>query len=75
MIVSLSSSSSLPLLCISYGSMLPLKTSVLNFAPSFCEQPSPAEVERVAKRHLLSYTELKQAYNRGRKEKDKAEVR
>jgi hypothetical protein len=39
------------------------------------EQPSPAEVEKVAKRHLLSYTELKQAYNRDRKEKDKAEVR
>ena len=36
------------------------------------EQPSPAEVEKVAK---LSYTELKQAYNRDRKEKDKAEVR
>lgn len=39
------------------------------------EKPSPAVMEKVAKRHLLSYTELKQAYNRGRKEKDKAEVR
>ena len=39
------------------------------------EQPSPTEVEKVAKHHLLSYTELKQAYNRDRKEKDKAEVR
>lgn len=28
------------------------------------------EVERVAKRHLLSYTELKQAINRERREKE-----
>lgn len=34
------------------------------------EQPSPAEVERIAKRHLLSYTELKQAINRGKREKE-----
>lgn len=34
------------------------------------EQPSPAEVEKVAKRHLLSYTELKQAINRGKREKE-----
>lgn len=39
------------------------------------EHPSPAEVEKIAKRHLLSYTELKQAYNRGRKDEDKAEIR
>ena len=39
------------------------------------EHPSPAEVEKIAKRHLLSYTELKQAYNRDRKDKDKAEIR
>ncbi len=30
----------------------------------------PTEVERVAKRHLLSYTELKQAINRERREKE-----
>ena len=30
----------------------------------------PKEVERVAKRHLLSYTELKQAINRERREKE-----
>lgn len=41
------------------------------------EKPSPAVMEKVAKRHLLSYTELKQAFNRERreKEKDKEEVR
>ena len=39
------------------------------------EHPSPAEEEKIAKRHLLSYTELKQAYNRDRKDKDKAEIR
>lgn len=30
----------------------------------------PKEVERVAKRHMLSYTELKQAINRERREKE-----
>jgi hypothetical protein len=30
----------------------------------------PKEVERAAKRHLLSYTELKQAINRERREKE-----
>ena len=30
----------------------------------------PKEVERVAKRHMLSYTELKQAINRGKREKE-----
>ena len=35
------------------------------------DQPSPTEVEKVAKRHLLGYTELKQALNRERQEKDK----
>ena len=39
------------------------------------EQPSPTEVEKTAKLHLLSYTELKQAYNRERKEKELAPVR
>ena len=39
------------------------------------DRPSPAEVEKIAKRHLLSYTELKQAYNRDKKDKDKAEIR
>ena len=39
------------------------------------EHPSPAEVEKIAKHHLLSYTELKQAYNHDRKDKDKAEIR
>lgn len=39
------------------------------------ERPSPAEVEKVAKRHLLSYTELKQAWNREGRDKDKAEGR
>ena len=34
------------------------------------EQPSPAEVEKVAKRHLLSYTELKQAINRGKRKEE-----
>lgn len=39
------------------------------------EKPSPAVMEKVAKRHLLSYTELKQAFNHARKETDKAEIR
>lgn len=39
------------------------------------EHPTPTEIEKTAKRHLLSYTELKQAYNRDRKEKTMAEVR
>lgn len=30
----------------------------------------PKEVERIAKRHMLSYTELKQAINRERREKE-----
>ena len=30
----------------------------------------PKEVERVAKRHMLSYNELKQAFNRGNREKE-----
>ena len=29
-------------------------------------KPTPAEIEKVAKRHMLSYTELKQALNRER---------
>jgi hypothetical protein len=33
------------------------------------EKPTPTEVEKTAKRHLLSYTELKQAYNRELREK------
>ena len=39
------------------------------------DNPSPTEIEKTAKRQLLSYTELKQAYNRDRKDKDKAEIR
>ena len=39
------------------------------------EHPSPAEVEKIAKHHLLSYTELIQAYNRDRKDKYKSEIR
>ena len=39
------------------------------------EHPSPTEVEKTAKRHLLSYTELKKAYNSVKKEKELAEVR
>ena len=35
----------------------------------------PKQIEYIAKRHMLSYTELKQAYNRDRKDKDKAEIR
>ena len=34
------------------------------------DKPEPADVEKVAKRHMLSYTELKQAFNRDRKEKE-----
>ena len=34
------------------------------------DSADPKEVERVAKRHLLSYTELKQAINRERREKE-----
>jgi len=33
------------------------------------DSAEPKEVERVAKRHMLSYTELKQAINRERREK------
>ena len=34
------------------------------------ENPTPVEIEKTAKRHMLSYTELKQAYNRARKARD-----
>ncbi len=34
------------------------------------DSAEPKEVERVAKRHMLSYTELKQAINRGKREKE-----
>ena len=34
------------------------------------DNAGPKEVERVAKRHMLSYTELKQAINRGKREKE-----
>lgn len=34
------------------------------------DNADPKEVERVAKRHMLSYTELKQAINRGKREKE-----
>lgn len=34
------------------------------------DNPTPTEVEKTAKRHLLSYTELKQAYNCERREKE-----
>ena len=34
------------------------------------DNAEPKEVERVAKRHMLSYTELKQAINRGKREKE-----
>lgn len=34
------------------------------------DSADPKEVERVAKRHMLSYTELKQAINRGKREKE-----
>lgn len=34
------------------------------------ESASPNDIEKVAKRHLLSYTELKQALNRERREKE-----
>lgn len=34
------------------------------------DRPTPSKVERVAKRHLLSYSELKQALNRERREKE-----
>ena len=34
------------------------------------DSADPKEVERVAKRHMLSYTELKQAINRERREKE-----
>ena len=34
------------------------------------DNADPKEVERVAKRHMLSYTELKQAINRERREKE-----
>lgn len=37
------------------------------------ERPEPSEIERTAKRHMLSYTELKQALNRERREKEKEE--
>jgi hypothetical protein len=34
------------------------------------DSADPKVVERVAKRHMLSYTELKQAINRGKREKE-----
>lgn len=34
------------------------------------DSAEPKEVERVAKRHMLSYTELKQAINRGKREEE-----
>ena len=34
------------------------------------DSADPKVVERVAKRHMLSYTELKQAINRERREKE-----
>lgn len=34
------------------------------------ESASPNDIEKVSKRHLLSYTELKQALNRERREKE-----
>lgn len=34
------------------------------------DNPTPTEVEKTAKRHLLSYTELKQAFNREKREKE-----
>lgn len=34
------------------------------------ESPEPNEVEKTAKRHMLSYTELKQAFNREKREKE-----
>lgn len=34
------------------------------------ENPDPKQVEAIARHHLLSYTELKQAFNRERREKE-----
>ena len=36
------------------------------------KRPDLTEIDKVAKRHLLSYTELKQALKRERSEEDKA---
>lgn len=38
------------------------------------EQADPKQIETIAKRHLLSYTELKQAINRERREKEEAQA-
>lgn len=38
------------------------------------ENPEPKQMEAIAKRHLLSYTELKQAFNRGKREKEEAQA-
>ena len=34
------------------------------------DNPTPVEIEKTAKRHMLSFTELKQAYNRARKARE-----
>lgn len=34
------------------------------------ERPEPKQMEAIARHHLLSYTELKQAFNRERREKE-----
>lgn len=34
------------------------------------ERSDPSEIERTAKRHMLSYTELKQALSRERRKKE-----
>lgn len=34
------------------------------------EKPEPKQMEKIAKRHMLPYTELKQAFNRERREKE-----
>lgn len=34
------------------------------------ENPTPKEVETIAKRHMLSFAELKQAYSRARKARE-----
>ena len=39
------------------------------------DNPSPTEIEKTAKRHLLSYTELKQALNREQGKENKAQMR
>lgn len=39
------------------------------------ESREPKDIERIAKRHLLSYTELKQALNREQGKENKAQMR